>query len=135
MSLSTGHVPGERSGDSSTAASVWHAGALLLPLADPSDCVQVLRRSYGVEADMWSLGVILYILLSGLPPFWGDTEDDIFRMVLKVGCPAEWVCKRTGKSCCCCQPAKVHFTCLCWHSAGLSRCPGHQSGSHSKATS
>ena len=45
---------------------------------------QVLRRSYGYEADMWSLGVILYILLSGLPPFWGDTEDDIFRMVLKV---------------------------------------------------
>lgn len=46
--------------------------------------LQVLRRSYGVEADMWSLGVILYILLSGLPPFWGDTEDDIFKMVLKV---------------------------------------------------
>ena len=48
------------------------------------DCVQVLRRNYGYEADMWSLGVILYILLSGLPPFWGDTEEDIFKMVLKV---------------------------------------------------
>ena len=44
----------------------------------------MLRRDYGVEADMWSLGVMLYILLSGLPPFWGDTEEDIFRMVLKA---------------------------------------------------
>jgi calcium-dependent protein kinase len=42
---------------------------------------EVLRKNYGYEADMWSLGVILYILLSGLPPFWGDTEDQIFKMV------------------------------------------------------
>ena len=53
--------------------------------------LQVLKRDYGYEADMWSLGVILYILLSGLPPFWGDTEEDIFKMVLKarvapIGC-------------------------------------------------
>jgi serine/threonine protein kinase len=46
---------------------------------------QVLRKNYSHEADMWSLGVILYILLSGLPPFWGDTEDQIFRMVSTVG--------------------------------------------------
>ena len=33
---------------------------------------------------MWSLGVMLYILLSGLPPFWGDDESQIFKSVLKV---------------------------------------------------
>ena len=41
---------------------------------------------------MWSLGVMLYILLSGLPPFWGDKEEDIFRMVLKVRCETPHPC-------------------------------------------
>jgi len=44
---------------------------------------EVLRRDYGPEADIWSCGVILYILLSGMPPFWGDTENEIFKSILK----------------------------------------------------
>ncbi|XP_057950771.1 CDPK-related kinase 3-like [Malania oleifera] len=45
---------------------------------------EVLHRSYSLEADMWSIGVITYILLCGSRPFWARTESGIFRSVLRA---------------------------------------------------
>jgi serine/threonine protein kinase len=42
---------------------------------------EVLKRRSGPESDVWSIGVITYILLCGKQPFWDKTEDGIFKEV------------------------------------------------------
>ena len=43
-----------------------------------------MRKNDGRDADVWSIGIILYILLSGVPPFWAEQEPQIFDAILKA---------------------------------------------------
>lgn len=37
--------------------------------------------NYGLEVDMWSCGVILYVLLCGFPPFYSDNDANLYELI------------------------------------------------------
>lgn len=41
----------------------------------------IMEEPYGKECDYWSIGVVLYILLSGSPPFFEDESCDLFEKI------------------------------------------------------
>ncbi|KAK7258633.1 hypothetical protein RIF29_24214 [Crotalaria pallida] len=43
----------------------------------------LLGREYNEKVDVWSSGVIMYIMLGGIPPFFGDTASQIFESVVR----------------------------------------------------
>ena len=46
---------------------------------------EVLKGDYNEKCDIWSCGIVLNILLTGIPPYTGDNEDEIKENIKKGG--------------------------------------------------
>jgi serine/threonine protein kinase len=65
------------------------ASPLNVPVGTPGyvapevvQCLEDDRSTYGLEVDMWAVGVVMYILLCGYPPFYAEDDDEVFDQIL-----------------------------------------------------
>ena len=50
----------------------------------PEYCApQVLKGNYSLNCDMWSIGAITYVMLTGQMPFTGKNTEDTIEVVKK----------------------------------------------------
>lgn len=72
--------------DFGLAARMPEKGALQLPVGSLDYAApEVLQRraNYGTPADLWAAGVIWFMVLSGIPPFFAETDRDVIQKIRK----------------------------------------------------
>eukprot|EP01088_Endostelium_zonatum_P016445 TRINITY_DN4445_c0_g2_i1.p1 TRINITY_DN4445_c0_g2~~TRINITY_DN4445_c0_g2_i1.p1 ORF type:complete len:364 (-),score=97.35 TRINITY_DN4445_c0_g2_i1:49-1140(-) len=56
-------------------------------------CLDSSKAFYGIEIDMWGIGVITFILLCGYPPFYSEDDDEVFDLIAEGNfefAPSHW---------------------------------------------
>ena len=43
----------------------------------------IQHKEYNQQCDIWSTGVIMYLLLSGLTPFYASTNEETEKLILE----------------------------------------------------
>jgi len=43
----------------------------------------IKRTAYDKKVDVWSIGVVTHIFITGMPPFFAKTKDGIYDAILK----------------------------------------------------
>lgn len=69
------------------SAEYFHSGELMSGIVGTPYYVApevVSGREYNEKVDIWSAGIILYIMITGTPPFYGDSVTEIFESVLRA---------------------------------------------------
>jgi serine/threonine protein kinase len=77
---------------------------------------EVLRFEYGPESDVWSVGVIAYLLLTGHVPYDGPTEKAILLRVLRCA-------RRSLNPHRCWQGLESGGDWSLWHPASMTQAP------------
>ena len=82
---------------------------------------------YGVEVDLWSAGIVLFVLLGGYPPFYDESEPRLFAAIQEVSdgssCPASGDGCPLPRSPAFCADADAHTPSLI--PSGLCECRGN----------